>query len=75
MPPSLSVVVENDDKSDGGAITIAYSEWSCSMCDAPPVARQRSSVARHLRVAHSLSVEAYDQAKAKDMMQLEPMKK
>ena len=73
--PLPSVVVDSDDKSDGGAITIAFSEWHCSMCAAPPVARQRSTVARHLRVAHSLTVDAYDQARAEKMAQYERMKK
>ena len=70
-------VADDDVKSggDGGAITIVYAEWSCSMCAAPPIARQRSSVARHLRVAHSLTVDAYDQARAKMMAQYERMKK
>ena len=60
--------MDKDDKTDGGAITVSYSEWTCPMCpDAtPPVARQRSSVARHLRLAHSLSVDAYDAARANE---------
>ena len=65
------MVVDKDDKTDGGAITIAYSEWTCPKCPdaAPPVSRQRSSVARHLRVVHSLSVDAYDAAMASESNQ------
>ena len=57
--------VESSDIENCGAITIFYTEWSCSMCAAAPLPRQRSTVAKHLREAHSLTVDAYEQAEAK----------
>ena len=57
--------VESSDIEKCGAVTIFYTEWSCSMCAAAPIPRQRSTVAKHLREAHSLTVDAYERAQAK----------